>query len=305
MAKFKLGADYSPFFANQYGPLHFVSGNGDRIELADAVGNTIVYRGVGLSSQGTQLTGGTIKKVEFSGANGEDWINISDGTFKAKDLPQSSVTAGWAFYEKGNDTFIGNADDNSISLSENPGNDKIFGMAGDDFIYASDGKNTIDGGAGTADMLYYSLASFATNPGNGGVKVDLAKGTALNPWGKTDKISGIEEVSGTKFADTFIGGKHDESFYGFQGADTYTGGKGDDVFGYSTGGGKDTIKDFGTGDDTILVSYAGIDDFHDLLPNISGDGKNTVIFFGDGDILTLLDFKNISEADFTFKTGDG
>lgn len=304
MAKFKLGADYGPFFANQYGTLHFVSGNSGRIELADATGNTIVYKGVGLSSQGPVLSGGTINKVEFSGANGQHWLSISDGAFKAKDLPQANVTVGWAFYEKGDDTFTGSANGDTISLSENPGNDKIFGMGGDDLIYASDGKNAIDGGAGTADMLYYSLASFATHPGNGAVKVDLANGTALNPWGKTDRIDGIEGVTGTQFADTFIGGKADESFFGFQGDDSYTGGKGADTFGFSTGGGSDTIKDFGIGNDTILVAYAGMDDFHDVLPLISGDGTSTVINFGNGDILTLLGYKEISEADFSFKTGD-
>lgn len=304
MAKFTLEQDYDRSFTARYAALDVVEQKDSRVEVADASGNTIIYSGTGLSVQGNVLTGGTVKEVEFIGANGEEWLTISDAEFRAKDIPQATVAAGFTFYEKGNDTFVGSAHGDQISLSENSGNDRILGMAGDDFIYASDGKNMINGGGGT-DTLYYALASFATDPGTDGVKVDLAKGTAVNPWGKVDKISAIEEVAGTKFADTFIGSKRDDAFYGFQGNDVYSGGKGDDTFGFNQGSGSDTIKDFGKGNDTILISHPSFDDFHDILPVISGDEKNTYINLGNGDVLTLLNFKDIAETDFVFQTGDG
>ena len=63
--------------------------------------------------------------------------------------------------------------------------------------------------------------------------VNLDTGTATDGFGNTDTLSGIENVRGTRSADTFIGGSTDDVFYGLGGNDTITGGNGVDAVSYS------------------------------------------------------------------------
>ena len=269
------------------------------IEVADTNGDKVIYTGTGLALEGGEPTGGTVKKIEFFDSDGDLLLTISGGSYKLTDILISGVEANFDLFEKGNDTFTGSSVGDVIMYGQNRGNDKIFGLGGNDYIQGSDGKNIIDGGAGNADVLTWSNITYES--GMKGVKVDLTKGEALNPWGKIDTITGIEDVRGTKFADTFIGTSKNEHFGGVGGNDTFTGGKGKDRFDFANGDGKDKITDFGNGDDSIELASFGVFTYGALKGMMQQKGDNVVIDFGDGDVLTFLKFDkgDFTKADFT------
>ena len=300
MAKFKLEkkiGELSLFHYNyDAASMAVTSQSATKLEIADMDGDKVVYTGTGFTFDGDEATAGKVKKVEFFNADGDLLLTITDASFKLAALSPTDVLFNFSIFEKGNDTFKGSSAGDWIMYGDNRGNDKIYGLGGNDYILGSDGKNLIDGGKGGKDVLTYSLIDYAENPNVKGVKVDLAKGEAINPWGDKDTIVGIEDVRGTRFADTFVGTKKNEHFAGVEGNDRMTGGKGNDSFDFSRGWDKDKITDFGKGDDSVELSGLGVANFGELKGLMEQKGKNVVIDFGHGDVLTFLD---VDKSDFT------
>ena len=113
------------------------------------------------------------------------------------------------------------------------GKDEIIGGEGDDVIYGAEGKDELTGGGGDDTLI-------------GG--------------------AGKDELSGGAGDDTLIGGA---------GKDELTGGEGGDTFLFypgADGGAKDTISDFGIGDQVRLEGDLSLDD---VL--ITQDGNDTII----------------------------
>jgi Ca2+-binding RTX toxin-like protein len=98
------------------------------------------------------------------------------------------------------------------------------------------GIDTIDGGDGFDEALYYFDESFG---GTGGITANLQLGTIRDGFGATDVVTNLEGVAGTSKTDSFIG-KIGESntFRGLNGADTFNGNDagltGADTIDYST-----------------------------------------------------------------------
>jgi Ca2+-binding RTX toxin-like protein len=126
------------------------------------------------------------------------------------------------------DTITGNAASNS--LSGGAGNDTISGGAGDDII---------NGEAGTDTAAYRDATAAVT--------VSLSSGTSSGGAG-SDTLLAIENVSGSSFADTIIGGVD---------ANVLSGEDGNDII--SAGSGNDTVIG-GAGKD-VLSGEAGTDRF--------------------------------------------
>ena len=79
-----------------------------------------------------------------------------------------------------------------------------------------------------------------------------------------------------------------------------TGGVGADTFVFTAG--RDVVRDFETGDDTIdLTAIAGLGDWSDVTGAARQSGGNVVFTFAEG-TLTLLDFRvsNLDQDDFVF-----
>jgi hypothetical protein len=76
--------------------------------------------------------------------------------------------------------------------------DNFTGSDGKDRFSGVDGNDTFDGGAGRDEVDYW-WSQFAD--GTSGVTVDLAAGTATDPYGDTDTLISIEQVRGSDFAD--------------------------------------------------------------------------------------------------------
>ena len=91
------------------------------------------------------------------------------------------------------DTLEGDSSWNYIDGG--PGDDSIVAGAGDDTLDGDDGNDALDGGPGNDWVSYH----YAPAP----VNVDLGKGVASG-WG-SDTITGVEGLSGSRFADRLVG----------------------------------------------------------------------------------------------------
>ena len=142
------------------------------------------------------------------------------------------------------------------------------------------GADDIDGGKGVDRLRYDRDDRYG---GNHGIVVDLTQGTIKDGFGKTDKVSGIEEVVGTGHDDTFAGDKHDNKFRGMEGADSYDGKAGQDTVNFYTDN-----ADHGVNIDMTLASGQVVDD-------------------GFGNTETLVSIEGIegSSLDDTIKLGAG
>ena len=136
----------------------------------------------------------------------------------------------------------------------------ISAGAGNDVIFGSSGGDTIDGGA-DIDLVEYSAS-------NAAIQVNLLAGTGLGGTAQGDKLSNIENLSGSVYDDTVTGNDSDNIISGGLGADTVYGGLGADrLFGDAGAdrleggdgadyieGGADNDALFGdAGDDTLLA----------------------------------------------------
>ena len=170
----------------------------------------------------------------------------------------------------------GNGDDN---LTGGPGQDALFGDEGadtltgggeDDQFHGDQGLDiapsvdTIDGGAGDYDTIFYDGAT-------GPITLDLDAGTG-GQIGAIDQLAGLETVFGSEHADTLIGDEHANTLVGNAGADHIDGETGaDELVGNADG-------------DTL---HAGSDFDHDML---YGQGGDDALFAADGtDTIDVLD----------------
>ncbi len=82
------------------------------------------------------------------------------------------------------------------------GNDTLLGTPDDDTLGGAQGNNLIDGRGGLNTVSYRSWQGVA--PTHGAV-IDLAAGTATNPWDGTDTLTNIQSADGSQFADGITG----------------------------------------------------------------------------------------------------
>ncbi|MEZ5756074.1 MAG: calcium-binding protein [Paracoccaceae bacterium] len=162
------------------------------------------------------------------------------------------------------DIFYGGAGADTIDGGR--GADRLFGGAGDDLLTGGDGNDflmgglgadTIDGGRGV-DTLSYAAAK-------SGVVVHLGVGAGdggNRSESGGDRISNVERVIGSAFADsltggdgaeTLIGGAGDDVLFSSAGNDVLTGGAGGDIFVFNANFGSDRISDFGDEDGLAIV----------------------------------------------------
>ena len=147
------------------------------------------------------------------------------------------------------------------------------GGAGDDsFAFGAGGSvdTSIDGEAGTGDLLDYSALSTA-------VTVNLVTGsaTAVNS-GATSSISGIEDATGGSAGDNLTGDTNDNTLTGGGGNDSITDGAGNDTL---TGDGDDDTFVLTPGSDDVINDSGGNDtaDFSGASGNITIDMDSTVV----------------------------
>jgi Ca2+-binding RTX toxin-like protein len=172
--------------------------------------------------------------------------------------------------------------DGPDDLHGGPGGDLMIGGLGDDDFSGGSGRDDIRGGPGTDgwNASFFSITE-QDEPPTEGASVDLRTGVVGDDgFGTTDAISGIEDASGTFFADRLIGDDGDNILFGSSGNDRIVGGPGDDDL--DAGTGRDTVSYAAASHavDVDLTAHTATGLGHDTL-----EGIEVVIGGPDGDLL--------------------
>jgi Ca2+-binding RTX toxin-like protein len=213
-------------------------------------------------SENDELDGGTGADIMEGGAGDDVYIVDDAGDVVtelsnqgAADLIMSSVSRILSFFVENlwltgtaNILGVGNGLDNLIvgnggnnALTGLAGADSLYGFGGEDFLLGGAGGDTLDGGAGSDTALY---------TGSAAVTIDLGAHIYLGGDATGDTLTGIENVTGSAFADVLVGdaaanilsgGGSDDTLNGGAGNDTMDGGAGVDTVSYSAAAGAVSI----------------------------------------------------------------
>lgn len=285
------------------------------------------------------LSGG----INFVEGNSQSVINFSQASSGAvADLMMVVTNAGAAEGDSymGVDNITGSAyadrlfgDNDANTLIGGDGNDALFGRNGDDMFIGGNGRDIFSGGGGF-DTVDYSGES-------GRVTVDMMERIVASDAAEGDRLYSIESVIGTGFNDRIFGnndgnliegGAGNDSLFGRNGNDVIDGGDGDDLISagahndvinggagndrlytgtghdvviVETGSsGNDSIHDFMSGLDTILIDdkSGNFDSFVELMAAGVDNGADVTFDFGGGNSLTIKGYNlaDLSEVNFDF-----
>ncbi|CAH0134498.1 calcium-binding protein [Roseomonas sp. CECT 9278] len=252
---------------------------------------------VSLGPDSVRLLGIGFGGAGFTAAN----LATQDGSLLILDGPAGNVRVG-----SSSGDWIG---------ADRGGDDRITADAGDDYIHAEAGLSpldTIDGGAGTGDLLYLSgsvsvvlgpltvtgIERFEVGPGTVSLTLDAATvATATLAAGAVFTIDGTAQGSGQRLwvdgravtaggmallagggDDSLAGGSGGDTLLGAAGDDTLDGAGGDDTL--SGGGGIDLLTG-GLGDDLFLFDVAGLANSPPATPDLVADFAGGGVAGGD------------------------
>jgi Ca2+-binding RTX toxin-like protein len=231
---------------------------------------------------------GTDLNDRFRGRGGNDSMDGRGGTGDVLDYGQAAsgivadLVNGIVQDGEGGADTVANFEDIYATI----GADSILGSGASEVFRPFGGADTVDGGGGSSDRLSYIIQTTGLStppPAPVGVVVDLVGGTALDPWGDTDIIAGIERVTGTALADSIVGGAEANRFNGRGGDDTLNGGRGGDFAEYGNAASgvavnltDGTAQDGEGGADTLISIENVIGSAHaDTLTGVSQRGRAT------------------------------
>ncbi len=243
-------------------------------------------------------------------------VENADGTFTVTantGTDGTDILRNIEFIRIGNQDFALGAEEPDDSINGTPNNDILMGTDGDDIINGLAGNDTLTGGLGNdilqggggSDVLDggagQDMVSYETSTNR--VVINMLTDSVTSGHATGDTFISIEDIRGTRFADTITGDAGDNVFYGDVGFDILSGFSGDDtIFGgagndFITGGaGADTV-DGGTGDD--MMRYVGSREAVTVnLETGTASGGDAA-----GDVLTNVERLFGSNHDDTF-TGD-
>lgn len=198
-----------------------------------------------------------------------------------------------------NVNFI-NGSDGDDWISGRGSDDLLTGGMGNDVLSGGTGADLLDGGEGL-DRAQYAFSKFA-------VTANLLDPTQNTGDAAGDTYVSIEDLAGSRHADTLIGNDDDNRLMGNSGADRLDGGKGNDVlfggldadvFIFNADLGQDTIMDFDAHQDHIALALTIRDGLTGSATQTvnnyaSIENGNTILDFGDGNSITLLGFTDTS-----------
>lgn len=265
------------------GPDLMYGGDGDDTYLVDDAGDVVSESSLGgtdlvRSPFSFSLGGKQVENLTLTGATdlkgtGNSLDNIVTGN-SGDNLLKGVGGADTVVGLDGNDTLLGG--DGNDALDGGAGSDTLLGGDGDDTLDGGDGDDTLNGYNGDDTASYVSAAT--------GVTVSLAIAGAQDTVGAgSDTLAGIENVSGSAYADTLTGGADANVLGGGAGNDTLVGGTGDDTLNgddgndiLDGGAGNDTING-GGGNDVFYVSFG----FTSADALNGGSGTDTVVLSED------------------------
>ena len=158
------------------------------------------------AAQGGHAEGDTLTSIEqLHGSNYADHLTGDDGD-------------NHLYGRDGDDTLDGGAGDDH--LQGDAGNDMLDGGEGHDYLVGGEGADVLDGGAG------YDTADYGAS--DAGVTVNLTSNRQEGGHAAFDRLTGIENLSGSSHADRLIGNGRNNDLDGREGNDTLISGAGDD-----------------------------------------------------------------------------
>ncbi len=160
------------------------------------------------------LTGGALADILIGNA-GRDWLAGGGGADNLQGGDGPDTLTGDAGTDilvggTGIDILDGGSDGDNLDGGAN--SDWVDGGIGSDTIVGSAGADNLDGNDGT-DTVTYAASTAA-------VTVNLALGTGSGGHAHNDVLSGIENVTGSSFADTLAGDEVNNILNGGLGIDT-------------------------------------------------------------------------------------
>lgn len=181
------------------------------------------------------------------------------------------------------------------------GKDRILGLAGDDEITGRGGDDILRGDEG-ADTLYGRAGNDTLR---GGAGADLLKGgkgnDGLSGAAGADRLygeTGHDILGGGGGNDILLGGIGNDVLKGGGASDTLTGGAHRDTFVFVNGhGGQDTITDFSSTDDTILIELRGADAAD---RTVNSNGGYTTVVLDTIDVILSGVMLDASDINFQF-----
>jgi serralysin len=165
--------------------------------------DSIRIEGTGLTYWGTQLTGGTVTKIQYF--QGEQLRGTIDNMFASAYTVGSHVASGnyaglYRAIQSGNDSITASAWDDRLAghdgddtIRAGGGSDQVFAGAGNDTIILSRGTTYVDGSSGF-DVVYM--------PGHGGTYGQSKTAEGWQFWNNAEGInSNIANVERVAFSD--------------------------------------------------------------------------------------------------------
>lgn len=257
----------------------------------------------------------SIERLDFLGSVQDDTVTGGTGADLIRGDHGADLIAGGA----GNDQLVAGYDQDVLGDLSYDENDRLFGGAGDDSLWAN--KGLADGGEGN-DLLYFD----ASGAGHG-MRLFVFDGGGGRVAGGLLEVSSIEQlhVSGTGYADTIAGGDAFDVIAGGFGADVLRGKGGSDFLRGGTlaywqedpsnaendslygGDGDDTLSvdkglaDGGAGNDELIFSAAGA--HHAMRFDIADGGGGRV--YGLGVTIRSIERVDMTATDFADRIRGG
>ena len=219
--------------------------------------------GVEVNLEDGMARGGAAEGDTFPGRKTIEYLDGA-GVMQTAEVSDIEFLNGSLF----DDILIGDRGDNRIEGIH--GDDELDGREGDDLLAGEAGADNIRGGEGADTASYYSSDS--------GVEVRLDDGTARGGHAEGDVLTGIENLTGSRYADILAGDSGDNLLEGLAGADELTGGPGNDTAAYgSSDSGVEVHLNDGTarGGDAEGDTLTGIENLtgSDHADVLTGDGQ--------------------------------
>jgi Ca2+-binding RTX toxin-like protein len=215
--------------------------------------------------------GGLYISAEDSPTGRALYLVSNEGTGSGGSLVTYQVDGGGIFGTAGIDTLDGTAFDETINGLG--GDDRIDGKGGDDLLIGGAGADTIIGGEG------FDTASYET--AETGITLNLSTGRGSGGDAEGDRLSEIEAVVGSDFADTITGSRTADTLNGGAGDDVMLGARGADIL--ISGAGNDVLTG---GLDADVFSFEAIDNGSiDIITDFQRS-EGDALLFGDGITVT-------------------
>lgn len=164
---------------------------------------TNVVRVAGSIGFNDTLTGGAANETfSVNSAGGFKQIDGGGGSDTYRYVPNTAVAIDLVL---GTAVKTGGGTDSLTSIENavgSGGNDTILGNDANNSLSGDVGNDSIDGRGGfdTADYTFFTNTNQSA-----GIVANLMTGTATDPWGNTDTLVSIEQLTGTNFADDLTG----------------------------------------------------------------------------------------------------